>query len=190
MICLRLRLLAVFGVVMTMPLAAQERSPVSLEASFGVGSGRSERTYRDRTAPVIDAMLTWRIRPDANGAILLGLSVGGHGVMTGVTSDCILMPDGGCMAPYPAFHSLGLLVGREWRRWAGSSVRALAGPALYRADWRSGGGRTGGLQGRVDIASPPVWRVALLGSVRGAVLPGYRRERHTLGAIGLGIRLQ
>jgi hypothetical protein len=185
---LRLHLLAVLGIAAATPLAAQQRSPVSLEASFGVGSGQSDGVYRERTGLVVDATLTLRLRPTRSGAMLLAVSGGGHGILTDVTSICDPTPDGGCARAYPAFYSLGLLAGREWQQWRGSSVRALAGPAYYRA--RSRGGGTGGLQARLDVATPPLWRIAFLGSFRGAVLPGFRRERHTLGALALGVRLQ
>ncbi len=185
-----LALLVVVGIPVATPLAAQERSPVSLEASVGVGVGRSSERFRESTGLALDATLASRIRRTPSGAVIVALSGGGQGILTGVTSLCEPMPDGNCAPAYPGFYSLAALAGREWTHGVGASVRALAGPAYYRADWRSGGGGALGLQARVDVTTPPLWRVALLGSFRGALLPSFHGSRHTLGAIGLGLRVQ
>jgi hypothetical protein len=184
----RLHVLAILGVGLGTPLFAQERTPASLEASAGVGFGRGG-TFRDRTAIALDATLGWRIGETASGAMVLALSGGVQG-NSGATDICVIAPDGGCVPAYPLFYSLGAAAGWEWARGRGASARVLAGPAYYRAVRRDGGGGTVGLQGRVDLATPALWRVALVGSLRGAVLPSLRGDAHTLGTAGLGVRVQ
>jgi hypothetical protein len=68
----------------------------------------------------------------------------------------------------------------------GASVRALAGPAYYHVE----GAKALGLQARVDLATMPVFRVALVASARGALMPRFRGDRLTLGALGVGVRVQ
>jgi hypothetical protein len=186
----RLHILVILGVSLASALLpAQERAPVSLEGSAGVGIGHGSSTFRDRTGIALDATLAWRIRPAAAGAVLVALTGGVQG-SPDATDLCTIAPNGGCVPAYPLFYSVGALAGREWARTRGASARVLAGPAYYRASPRSGGGGAFGLQARVDLTTPALWRVALLGSLRGAVLPSYGGGSHALGAVGLGVRVQ
>jgi hypothetical protein len=185
----RSRILAILWVGLATPLFAQERMPVSLEASAGYGSSRGG-LYRDRPALAVDATLGWRISRTARGFMVLALSGGMHG--NGSESDiCVPAAGGGCVPAHPLFYSLGALAGREWGRGRGASARVLAGPAYYRAFGSDrGGAGTTGLQGRVDLATPAPWRIALIGSLRWAVLPNFRGDVHTLGTAGFGVRVQ
>ena len=151
------------------PLLAQERYPTSFEVTVGAGLGRDARS-----SVVMDALFTARAHPLPRGALLFALSGAGQGEYM-VSHSSV-----------PAYGSLGLLAGRELGRGLGASVRALAGPAYY----ESGGTGTLGLQTRVDLATAAPFRLALVTSVRGAVLPRFRHETVWLGALALGLRLQ
>jgi hypothetical protein len=192
MIPSRLQVLAVLAVGLGAPVLAQDRPavpPVSVEVSLGAGVGRGG-TFRDRVGVALDATLGWRVRPTADGALVLALSGAVQGSPAAV-DICLLTPDGTCVPAYPFFYSVGLTGGREWALRQNASDRFLAGPAYYGAGNRHGAGsRAFGLQGRVDVATPPLWRVALLGSFRGAVLPSYGGDAHVLAAAGLGVRVR
>jgi hypothetical protein len=63
----------------------------------------------------------------------------------------------------------------------------LAGPAYFRGE--DPGGALG-LQGRLDVSTPPVLHTALVVSLRGAVLPGFRGETLGTTSLGVGLRIQ
>ena len=100
-----------------------------------------------------------------------------------------IAPRGGCTPAYPLFYSVGALAGWQWGRGRDASVRALSGAGYYRAVRRDGGGGTIGLQCRIDLATAALWRVALIGSLRGAVLPSFRGDAHGLGTASFGVRV-
>jgi hypothetical protein len=52
------------------------------------------------------------------------------------------------------------------------------------------GGHAVGVQARVELATPPVARLALVGSARAMYLPAYRGDAYLLQAFGLGLRIQ
>ena len=76
----------------------------------------------------------------------------------------------------------------ELGRAEGATVRALAGPALYRVG--DGGGETGGIQGRVDFSTPSWSHLAAVASARAGWLPRVRGTTLTPTALGVGIRLR
>lgn len=187
---IRSHVLAILGVGLATPLLAQGRSPVSVEASAGVGLSRGGGTYRNRMGIALDATLAWRIRPTESGAVVVGLSGGMQGAVGSMADICVVASNGGCAPAYPVFYSVAALAGREWGRGRPTFARVLAGPAYYQAGARDGGGSAVGVQGRVDLATPVRGRVAVVGSVRGAALPSFRGDAHAHGAVALGVRVQ
>jgi hypothetical protein len=63
----------------------------------------------------------------------------------------------------------------------------LAGPGLFYTD---NNGNAGGVQARVDLATPVLYHVALVGSLSGALVPSFHGETYQPGSIGIGIRIQ
>jgi hypothetical protein len=136
----------------------------------------------------IIAVLGWRVRPAPGRRLLVGLNSGWQGNL-GDDASCRLTPAGECVPEYPSLTSVGALAGWEAGRrrgGGGASLRAVAGPAYYHAE----GAKALGLQARVDLATMPVFRVALVASARGALMPRFRGDRLTLGALGVGVRVQ
>jgi hypothetical protein len=170
------------------PLQAQHPRPLSVDATIGGGYGRGGDHLVNRNATAVDALLGWRTRPARGGALLLGMSGAWHGNV-GSDAVCHVAPSGGCAADYPSLTSVGVVGGWELRSARGRlgvSARGLAGPAYYHA----GGSATLGAQARMDLATPALGPIALVASVRGAVLPRFRDQTLTLGAVGIGLRLQ
>jgi hypothetical protein len=85
---------------------------------------------------------------------------------------------------FPDFYLIAALMG--WENGAGL-VRALVGPAYVQADFD---GRTVGVQGRLDAATPALWRVAMVVSIRPTLIPYYRGDMVGLLAVGIGLRLR
>jgi hypothetical protein len=180
-------LLLLTACVLVRPLhvGAQQRPALSLEASVGFGVGDGSE-WRNRAGFALDGLVGLRVRSAPGGAILAGLAGGMQG-MPGSGDDCLLTPSGGCVPDFPLFYSAAALLGWEAARASGPSLRVLAGPAYYRADE---GGAALGLQGRLEVASPAWLHVAVVASVRGAVLPNFRGDALALAAAGFGLRLQ
>jgi hypothetical protein len=165
--------------------SAQRRLPLSLDATVGFGTGAGGE-FRDPRGFALDALAAMRVRPAPAGAIVAGFAAELQG-MPSSGDDCLLTPSGGCVPDFPLFYAAAALLGWEAAGGSGPSLRLLGGPAYYRADE---GGAALGLQGRLDVATPAMLHVALVVSVRGAVLPNFRGDALGLAAAGLGVRLQ
>jgi hypothetical protein len=183
-------LLAAAASLLGAPLLAQGRA-VSFEASIGAGVIEGAGGHNEHVGLAWDGTIAWRVRrADSRGTPVLAVSGGLQG--SSASNDiCIPLPGDGCRRDYMRFYSIGALGGWEARGYRGASLRLLAGVAQYRGFARDRDARNGmGLQGRVDVTTPPLGRLALLMSVRGAVLPGFDERRYRLGAVGAGLRIQ
>lgn len=161
------------GAVPVTDASGQRWPAVSLDATAGLGASSGGGNFRSRGAVALDALFGIRLRPAAGSGLLAGLSAGLQGPIHG-GDDCLIAPGGGgCVPHFPLFYSAGALVGWERAGARGPSVRVLAGPAYYRADE---GGRALALQGRLDLATPALFHIALVASLRGAVLPDFRGD--------------
>ena len=166
-------------------LVAQQGARLSAEVSVGVGFGHGAE-WENRELGTLDGLVAWRVRPLRHGALLLGAS---GGVQGSVGGDAVCTPasGGGCRADYPRFAGGSVLAGWEAARARSASLWLLAGPTFHRADV---GGHAVGVQARVELATPPVARLALVGSARAMYLPAYRGDAYLLQAFGLGLRIQ
>lgn len=173
-------------ILLSTPLPAQQRAPFSIDASIGAGHGYGGGNRVDRNGYALDALLAWRARPLTGGGLLLGVSGGIHAPHGG-DAICALDSDGRCIAGYPRITGAGVLTGWERARKRGASLRMLAGPGYHRVN---GSGGALGLQGRVEVATPPWARVSLVGSLRAIYLPSYRGDSYLLRALGIGIRVR
>lgn len=122
------------------------------------------------------------------GTLVVGAGLGSQG---GLGSDLSCTPDGsgGCRRDFPSFRYVVALAGWEIgaaRGGRGASARFLAGPGHFVSD----DGSAIGLQARLELASPAPFGVAFVASARGSRLPRFNDESVTLGAVGVGLRLQ
>lgn len=166
-------------------LRAQPRVRLSADVSIGVGFGHGGE-WTNRESGTLDGLLAWRVRPLRRGALLLGASGGLQGSVGG-DAVCTPASGGGCRADYPRFVGGSVLAGWEAAGATSASLRLLAGPTFQRANV---GGHAFGVQARVEFATPPIARLALVGSARALYLPAYRGDAHSLQALGLGLRIQ
>lgn len=164
--------------------SAQPRSPISLEATVGLGFGSTDGDYRqNRTGLAADALLGARLRPAAGGALVVGLGASVQG--SGASSlECRPAPDGGCTSRFPDFYAFAPLAGWENGH---ATLRAMAGPAFVHA---MDAGRAVGVQARLDVVAASIRRVAVIASVHPTWIPDYRGDAIGLLAVGLGLRFR
>lgn len=165
--------------------AAQARFGPSVEAGLGISAGAGG-VFTHRAGGAMDAVLAVPLHQTSRGAVMLAVTGTANGPLAG-TDDCVFAPGETCVEGYPAFMSLGVAAGVQRRLGSGLNARLLAGPAYYQA---VDGSDTFGLQGRVDVARPLVFRTAIVASLRGTVLPRYEGETLGFAALGLGLRIQ
>lgn len=165
--------------------AAQQRFGPSVEIGLGPSLGGGGQ-FIERTGVGFDAVLALPIGRTSAGTVVLGLTGAANGKMTNELI-CLDLPGGDCAPDYPAFFSLGAVAGVQRALGSGASARAVAGPAYFQA---VDGDDTFGLQGRVDVAQGLGFRTALVGSLRGAVIPDYQGETLHFASFGLGLRIQ
>jgi hypothetical protein len=175
--------MAAVAAMATATAHAQGMRPVTLDATLGKGTGRTDGIYRDdnRTGVTLDAMLAVRIRALTRGALVAGVngSVQGAGPYDTV---CLPAPGGGCIPAFPEFEMVGALLGWQDRN---AFVRATAGAAYVQAE-----GWSVAWQGRVDLALPVTSHVAPVASLRGTLIPNDPRgDSFHLFAFGLGLRI-
>ena len=168
-----------------LPARANAQSGTSLEVTLGSSTGGGG-SYSERGGIALDLLLAMPVRETPAGTLVAGTTAGVHGPIAGDLS-CISDPVRGCLPNFPVLISAGAVGGLQRGSAAGASARLLAGPAFFAA--QEGGGALG-LQGRLDAATPPLFHVSLVASLRGAVLPRFQGEALTQGSFGLGLRIQ
>ena len=160
--------------------AQQSTTQLSFDATIGrsFGQGGGDRT--DRNGPALDALLAWRPRgPGLHGVLGFGTGVQGRSD----TKPCLALPGSNCVPDYPRIYTLGILLGLEQRGKLGAA-RLLAGPTHFRAD---GGGSGLGAQARLELVSPSVHRIAVVGSARYGLVWHLDRQDFRMGAVGVGL---
>jgi hypothetical protein len=164
-------------------VAAQAQSPISLEATAGIGSGVGGRASRYRTGPSVDALLAIRLRTLSRSGIVIAVAAGAQGAPAR-DEICILTPNNKCLPNFPIIASLGPLAG--WESSQGS-LRLLGGASLFKAN---DGNRSFGISGRIDAAVPRPVHVAPVISLRLGILPRFQGDLIGLLSIGAGLRIQ
>ena len=189
---LRLCLPFACGAILTGEIAAQQHFPVSTEASFGFRVGQGG-TYATRSGAAIDVVLGYRLRDSPVGTLIGAFNLG---VQSPVTSDLVCIPvgpisNGECAPDFPIFFSGGGLVGVQRGSARTASARVMAGPTYYLplGSQHDAGGALG-LQGRIDISTPPWMHTAVVASLRHSVLPSFQGEALGITSFGLGLRIQ
>ena len=136
----------------------------------------------DRQGNGVDLMLGVRVGAPGKRGIVLGANASLYdgGPHTLVCHQATRRD--GCIQPFPFFELAGALVG--WEN-ASTTFRVMGGPA-----WAHAESDALAWQARLDGALPVVWRLALVGSVRGTIVPKYRGDAVKLLALGLGLRVR
>ena len=175
---------AAFTAAATATAGAQESKAITLEATLGKGTGRTDGLYRDnRSGVTLDAILAARVRTLRRGALVAGVNVSVQG-SGAYDTICLLAPDGGCIPEFPSFEIVGALVGWQDRN---AFVRVTTGAAYVQAGWEDW---SVAWQGRADLALPVTSHVAAVASLRSTLVPNYPRgDSFQLFAFGLGVRV-
>ena len=165
--------------------AAQRRFGPAVDASLGISAGGGG-SYTHRAGGALDGVIAIPVGGSASSTYVLGLTGTANGP---IASDdvCIIGPGDRCLEDYPTFMSLGVVAGIQRQITAGLSSRVLVGPAYYQA---VEGEDTFGLQGRVDVARPLVFRTAIVASLRASLLPSYEGDVLQFATFNLGLRIQ
>lgn len=138
-----------------------------------------------RTGAHAGALFAVPLLPARTETMLLGF---GGGVVVGGFGDRCLFPPGdpgGECAPKANLVVLDLLVGTTIPGARGLA-RAFAGPTFY----GGGGGRSVGLQGRVDLTTPALAHFGLGAMLRGTYLPSHGGDRLLAWALGGSLTLR
>lgn len=170
------------------PPAGAQRGALALEASIGSSRGTQGRDYDNRGGIALDALVAWRVHSGPVGAFAIALAYGTQGPLGSDVSCVPILALRSCLDNYPRFESQSLLLGWEVGRPRERGARILLGPGIYQRE-RPDSARVG-VQGRLDLRSASVGPVALVLSVRGAVVPTVNRQTLMLGILGIGFRLQ
>jgi hypothetical protein len=179
---------AIFAVATLATTArAQEIRNVGFDLTLGGGSSSGGGIFNPRGGPGVDAVLSNRVRSFRHGGLVAALSGGFQSSFDGFGDTCRINPGhSGCAPSFPALTSIEALAGWELGSTRTGSVRALAGPGYF----SGGADKALGLQSRVDLATPALWHVALVGSWRRSVLPSFRDDVVRLWSIGFGLRFR
>jgi hypothetical protein len=164
--------------------AGQATSHLSVEASAGFRVSRGG-TYHNRGGMALDVVVAYRLR-DAPSALITGVAVGAQTPPLVRELSCLLLPDGGCAPDFPALFSVAALLGVQRGSSRTTAGRLFVGPTYHQA---MGGGGSMGLQGRVDVSSPPWMQTAAVASLRHTLLPSFRGEEVGITSFGVGLRM-
>ena len=164
-------------------MAAQQRPSLSVEATVGPVQGYTAGEYLgDRRAAGLDLLVGARTGAGGTRGLVLGANASLHYAGAHNLACRPATVGEGCIPPFPFFQVAGALVG--WEN-ASETLRLMGGPA-----WAHAEADALAWQARLDGALPAVGRLALVGSVRGTVVPNYRGEAVSLLGLGLGVRLR
>ena len=168
--------------LLSSPVTAQQSSTqMSFDATIGRSFGHGGGDRQNPNGLALDALLSWRSRRPSlfHGTFAFGAGVNGDKS----DSSCLPLPGNGCVPDYPRIYTLGIFYGLEHQGRLGL-VRLLAGPSHFRID---GGGGALGAQVRLDVASPALHRIALVGSVRQGLVWNLDRQDFQMTAVGIGL---
>jgi hypothetical protein len=168
-----------------LPLTMAAQSRISVDGSAGVGSVRGAQSTPSHLS--LSAAAAVSLHRVGDWDISGGLGVerqfeGPHG------DKGYFRPDGSCCGPnWPFFSSTSALVGLGFAPPHKLSAQITGGLGSYRDNFRVG---ALGLSSALDIATPPLRRLALVGWGKAAMLPNYRGRSVTIRSAGLGIRVR
>jgi hypothetical protein len=159
---------------------------MSLEVYLGPshGSSNDNKSFRGQRVGVFaDLLFGMRVHPPDRSGLFVALDVGGHGMNTHITDDCILAPDGGCVPWFPGFGGISVLAGVESRS---TNLRMLVGPGIVSSDYE----RTVGVTARADGALPLFSHVSGAATVSTLIVPSWNGDRFFYFALAAGLRFR
>ena len=165
------------------PSASAQRVGLSLDATLGAGSTKTNGKYtaRSTNGATVDVLVAARSGSMERSGFVL--AVNWWAQSAGAQDDaCLPKVGGGCLDDVPSISLLGAMAG--WQTENGV-VRFAAGPAYGLLDDE----RALAIEGRADLSASVFRYVALVVSLRGAVLPNVAGHRFDMFAAGAGVRL-
>jgi len=162
--------------------ADAQRRVISAEVTVGQSTGRGGVYGGDRSGLALDGLVSTRTITPARFHGILGVGGGIEGP-DAKSNNCLREPVAGCVPNFPRITSFGLYLGAEHVGRFGDA-RLMAGPTHYGA---AGGGGALGIQMRLQLATPTVHRIQLVGSARGGFAWNLDRQDIRLGAVGIGL---
>ncbi len=160
-------------------------SAAGLDVGFGRSAGHSRRPLLNRGAWGMTAVASANVRQLPRGALLLSLTAHASGASTSIDCEPSLGTSP-CLQAFPAMLATGLLVGWEVRHGhQGAAIRVAVGPSLVRPRWFA---TTGGVQGRLDVSTPSVAHVAIVGYAHHLAQLG--DSALSIASFGVGLRVR
>lgn len=161
-------------------LRAQVAHAAGLDLTVGA-HGVSGVMYKERTVPLLEALLAIRVHRGAQWSLVAAGSAGTTATLAS-NDSCTFLPDGGC-APTQQLWMGSALIGIARQLDASTTARLFIGPAVYshsgNTDW--------GTQVRADLALILGNRVGIGPMARLTLLPDHRGETATMWALGVSL---
>ena len=181
-----------FGIVVVLLGAATEaqsqvQTRLAIDGSVGVSRSAGGGPYSERDGLAANAVAALRWTASTGHSAVVGLSAARVGP---VGDEAVVCPTPDtCPTRSPAFRAEAVLVGWEWLRRNGASLRLLAGPGRFRVK-SDHNVRLSGVDVRLDLGSPAAGPVSAVVSLQSARLSAYRGRPLQLWIASLGLRLR
>lgn len=181
-----------FGIVVVLLGAATEaqsqvQTRLAIDGSVGVSRSAGGGPYSQRDGLAANAVAALRWTASTGHSAVVGLSAARVGP---VGDEAVVCPTPDtCPTRSPAFRAEAVLVGWEWLRRNGASLRLLAGPGRFRVK-SDHNVRLSGVDVRLDLGSPAAGPVSAVVSLQSARLSAYRGRPFQLWIASLGLRLR
>ena len=180
------------GIVVVLLGAATEaqsqiQTRLAIDGSVGVSRSAGGGPYSERDGVAANAVAALRWTASSGHSAVVGLSAARVGP---VGDEAVVCPSPDtCPTRSPAFRAEAVLVGWEWLRRNGASLRLLAGPGRFRVK-SDHNVRLSGVDVRLDVGSPAAGPVSAVVSLQHARLSAYRGRPLQLWIASLGLRLR
>lgn len=166
---------------------SQVQTRLAIDGSVGVSRSAGGGPYSERDGLAANAVAALRWTASTGHSAVVGLSAARVGP---VGDEAVVCPTPDtCPTRSPAFRAEAVLVGWEWLRRNGASLRLLAGPGRFRVK-SDHNVRLSGVDVRLDLGSPAAGPVSAVVSLQSARLSAYRGRPLQLWIASLGLRLR
>ena len=167
---------------------SQVQTRVAIDGSVGVSRSAGGGRYSERDGLAANAVAALRWTASTGHSAVVGLSAAR--VVGPVGDEAVVCPSPDtCPTRSPAFRAEAVLVGWEWLRRNGASLRLLAGPGRFRVK-SDHDVRLSSVDVRLDLGSPAAGPVSAVVSLQSARLSAYRGRPLQLWIASLGLRLR
>ena len=167
---------------------SQLQTRLAIDGSVGMSRSAGGGPYSERDGFAADAVAALRWTASSGHSAVVGLSAAR--VVGPIGDEAVVCPSPDpCPTRSPAFRTEAVLVGWEWLRRNGTSLRLLAGPGRFRVT-SDHDVRLSGVDVRLDVGSPAAGPVSAVVSLQSARLSAYRGRPLQLWIASLGLRLR